>query len=478
LSKKILHHPLFFLFVYLLIHFLLRITLSDTLQVDDREQIFYSQSLHFGYDMPQPPLYSWISYVFFKIFGVQLFTVTFVKYFLIFITFIYLFLAAEIVFKDRTKVKILLSSFLLMPSFAWHMHQGFTHTILLGLAISMTFFYFLKLHFDKKKIYYFLLGISIGIGLLSKYSYLIFLFLTLVSILISKSKKNIILDKAFLITLIVGLLISMPHYSWLIENWSQIFPLAHERLISSNNLTVFSKFREIILSSIGFLTPLVFVVLLIFLFSIRHLSKKNGKFIPPTIENFLDKYFIIMLILLAFSLVLIDIKEVKVRWLHPILMIFPFWLYLKAFKYIDLKNKFLKPFIISTVIFTTLVFLIRIVQMTIAPELGYKGRINTPIVSSLRKIPLSIINEIDTIKTDDYFLGPHIFGVFRDKRIIILKEAFRDIDNSNLKNCLIIWDNDGYDDNHKLKFEKFSGKINNKYGYSLFYKFLDNGNCK
>jgi len=46
------------IFLYILIHFVIRLSLSETIQVDDSEQIFYGQNLQLGYPIPQPPLYT------------------------------------------------------------------------------------------------------------------------------------------------------------------------------------------------------------------------------------------------------------------------------------------------------------------------------------------------------------------------------------------------------------------------------------
>ncbi|HIC40125.1 MAG TPA: glycosyltransferase, partial [Piscirickettsiaceae bacterium] len=52
---------------YLVVHVFIRLFFSQTLQVDDAEQIRLSQELLLGYPIPQPPLYSWVSWGMFQI---------------------------------------------------------------------------------------------------------------------------------------------------------------------------------------------------------------------------------------------------------------------------------------------------------------------------------------------------------------------------------------------------------------------------
>ena len=127
-----LRKPLFWIFLYVLFHILIRLLFSTTLQVDDAEQIIHAQDLLLGYSMPQPPLYSWLSWGMFKIFSTSLYALTLLKYALIALTFWFTWLVSGQLFQHLQTRYIATFSYLLMPSFAWHMHQGFTHTILLS----------------------------------------------------------------------------------------------------------------------------------------------------------------------------------------------------------------------------------------------------------------------------------------------------------------------------------------------------------
>ena len=200
-TLKGFYHPLFLVFFYLLCHFLVSFFLNDTLQVDDREQIFIAQELQFGYNLPQPPLYSWLSFLFFEIFGVNHISLLTLKYILIFLTFTFIFKTSEIIFnKNSISVSISTLSFLLLPSFFWHMHQGFTHTILLGLGIAMSIHYLFRLSLDKSLTNYLLFGFSLSVGILGKYSFIIFIFLILLTGISIKEFREILRNKFFFYT--------------------------------------------------------------------------------------------------------------------------------------------------------------------------------------------------------------------------------------------------------------------------------------
>jgi 4-amino-4-deoxy-L-arabinose transferase-like glycosyltransferase len=118
---KLFKNPVFWILIYLVTHFLIRLLFSTTLQVDDAEQIRHAQQFLLGHPIPQPPLYSWLSWGFFKIFGTGLFALTLLKYTLITLTFWLTWLVSGQLFQHLQTRYIATFSYLLMPSFAWHM---------------------------------------------------------------------------------------------------------------------------------------------------------------------------------------------------------------------------------------------------------------------------------------------------------------------------------------------------------------------
>ena len=98
-SNPFIKKPLFWLLIYLAIHFLIRVLFNQTLQVDDSEQIGHAQNLLLGYSIPQPPLYSWLTWIMFQIFGTGLFALTLLKYALISLTFWFTWLVSGQLFQ-------------------------------------------------------------------------------------------------------------------------------------------------------------------------------------------------------------------------------------------------------------------------------------------------------------------------------------------------------------------------------------------
>ncbi len=85
--KNLLGKYSFWISLYIIIHLIIRLSFSQTMQVDDAEQIRHAQELLLGHPIPQPPMYSWLSWIVFQIFGTGLLALTVLKYMVISLTF-------------------------------------------------------------------------------------------------------------------------------------------------------------------------------------------------------------------------------------------------------------------------------------------------------------------------------------------------------------------------------------------------------
>ena len=214
-SNSLIKKPLFWLFIYLVVHFLIRVLFSQTLQVDDAEQIRHAQELLLGYPIPQPPMYSWLSWGSFQLLGSGLFALTLIKYILITLTFWLTWLVSGQIFQHLQTRYIATFSYLLIPSFAWHMHQGFTHTILLGFGIILSLHALLSLKENNSIKNYLYFGLSLSIGLMAKYSFLLFMIPLLISAISIASFRKIIINQKTLLNRIY-LITVMSHISRLV----------------------------------------------------------------------------------------------------------------------------------------------------------------------------------------------------------------------------------------------------------------------
>ena len=191
-----------FIISYFSVSFILRISSSNTLNLDEAEQYFFADDLKFIYKS-QLPLYNWIVFIFTKIIGKSFFLIIFIKFLLLTIFHLSLLHFCKIICQDNKIHGATLYSILLFtPQISWEMHRDLTHTLVAYISIVITSFSIVLFRFKKKQ---FILAFSYIIGVLSKINIHFFLIsLLLVNIRKIFENKRIFF---FISTILVSFLI-------------------------------------------------------------------------------------------------------------------------------------------------------------------------------------------------------------------------------------------------------------------------------
>jgi 4-amino-4-deoxy-L-arabinose transferase-like glycosyltransferase len=377
----------------------------------------------------------------FKIFSTGLLALTLLKYTLIFLTFWFTWLVSGQLFQHVQTRYIATFSYLLMPSFAWHMHQGFTHTILLGFGIILSLHALLSLKENNSIKNYLYFGLSLSIGLMAKYSFLLFMIPLLISAISIASFRKIIINQKTLLSIGVFIIVVGPHAYWLTQHYQEVFLSIDQKLkVTSDNLLVdrIKSVGQFTGAAIAFVVPFSLIFIINSWRKIFNIDKQASKYDSSLLLN---RFYLIILASVILLAIFVSMPHFKVRWFHPLMMIFPLWMLTRVERKTPLPKSIMRWFAGITVIFTVLIVLIRIAQVTIGPELGKYGRLNRPIIETFDKLPISFI-ENSIIKTEDGFIGSHLLSHYQKLNIIIEDRSFRKEYYKNSTQCLWLWDDD------------------------------------
>jgi 4-amino-4-deoxy-L-arabinose transferase-like glycosyltransferase len=441
IKKNLFYHPVTWITAYLLTHLLTRLIFSTTLQVDDAEQIRHAQNLLLGYPIPQPPLYSWLSWGMFKIFSTGLFALTLLKYTLIFLTFWFTWLVSGQLFQHVQTRYIATFSYLLMPSFAWHMHQGFTHTILLGFGIILSLHALLSLKENNSIKNYLYFGLSLSIGLMAKYSFLLFIIPLLISAISIAPFRKIIINQKTLLSIGVLIIVVGPHTYWLTQHYQEVFLSIDQKLKATSDNFLVDRIKSVWQfagAAIAFVVPFSLIFIINSWRKIFNIDKQASK---DDSSLLLNRFYLIILTSVILLAIFVSMPHFKVRWFHPLMMAFPLWMLTRIERKTLLSKSIMLWFTGITVIFTVLILSIRIAQITIGPELGQYGRLNRPIIETFDKLPKSLIRS-SVIKTEDGFVGSHLLSHYQQHNIVIENRNFRKEYYKDSVQCLWLWDDD------------------------------------
>ena len=316
-------HIRFFLFLgcYFAFHVVLRVLVSDSLDYDEAEQALLGQWLAAGYT-EQPPLYTWIQYFFFQLFGRNVFAVSLLKNLLLFLTYIFVFFSSSKILKNNRAAILATASLLLIPQIGWESQRDMTHTTLVVMIAAATLWQAMRLVKSQSLMHYCLLGLLIGIGFLSKANFGLFLVILFFALLTVPEGRKIILNPQILITLIISIVVSWYYFIWIFNNPDIFFSATYKFRRGAGNY-FFSGTLSVFIKSFLFLSPLWLIYLIVFPagFSPRK------KFADSFYSLFMTRYMLSLIFVLLVVVLLFKVSYVKDRWLQPLLFATPIFFF-------------------------------------------------------------------------------------------------------------------------------------------------------
>lgn len=190
--------------------------------VDDSEQLMYMHYLWAGYGGSQPPLYTWLARLVAGVVGTNILALKIVKYLLIGVALASAFIAVRrLGYSSRAGAAAMLG-LLLFPQMVWEMQHALTHSIAAFCFSVVLFLALVELVQRRSLTAYVLFGVAIAAALLSKYNNVIFLAALVLSTLSLRETRGVILNRQFLISVAVAVLLCLPTLYWSLTHTDQV----------------------------------------------------------------------------------------------------------------------------------------------------------------------------------------------------------------------------------------------------------------
>jgi hypothetical protein len=323
---------------YGLAYSLLRLSLSDNLPQDDVTSNVLTQTLALGYVPRQPPLYEWLQWSVQQIIGPTLPSFLLIKYGLLTGTVGFLYLAATRIFRESGYAILAgLSPFLLFQ-FAWNLHEGVTHSMLLTCLVAASLWAVMRISENGRAFDYLLLGIIVGLGLISKWGYAGFLLILFISAMLQPSLRALIVDPRSLLSLCAVAVVSTPVVYWLIAGQHDLVALYGKAVAPKAHL---DRFRATLIglglsiyAPLGFLFPLDIILPVLFPASVRTAWADIKRAVAPAswLGNKPDWPLLILhstiggFLLLILGALLTGATHYLERYMHPFFLLTPLWM--------------------------------------------------------------------------------------------------------------------------------------------------------
>lgn len=311
-------------------HLVLRASFSGALGTDDMFEAILVQKLSAGYMLRQPPLYEWLLWSAQQVVGPTIWAALLVKYGLISLASLFLFLTARRAIPDPRLAALCVFAYSLFYQFGWNLHEGVTHTVVLVFACAFSAWGFIRAVESRSLGFYALFGLGIGIGLLAKHSYPLFPLALIGAALWGSGWRQRLRWAGFCVTLAVAALVYSPYAYWMIteglvllDEVSATMGVASEASHLGRAATGLSRLG---FGLLGFSVPLVPLVVL--LFWQRYAGRMSEAAQPVSdVGRFCGRAVLIMIGLTALLILLTGATYVKERHMHPLLILLPIWLF-------------------------------------------------------------------------------------------------------------------------------------------------------
>jgi 4-amino-4-deoxy-L-arabinose transferase-like glycosyltransferase len=385
---------------YFCLEFIVRMLMPHSMRYDESQQAFFSQWLTLGYDS-QPPLYNWFQTAFVSVFGLSLAIISLVKNLVLFLVYLSYYKLARLVLTDKVFAVIATLSLLTIPQLFWEAQRDLTHTVAQMLTINLFLYGVIRTLKTPSLSSYLLTGLALGLGMLSKYNFALMAAATIAAVWLHPMGRTRLFDKRFLATVLIALVIFLPHGLWLIHNLG---------LASGRTLGIMeqdapkSEWAKLIQGPIEFFKLAIVICLPTLV--IYGLAFGKGLFGNLKRSNewtrFFAKIFVVIAILILILIVGIGMTAMRDRWLLPFLFLLPIYLCLKM-EVAGLRGEdFVKRFVYIPLAMMLLIPAALLTRVTVPKLFGSYEAYNVPYADFVSQIVSTEGKQPGVVITDDW----------------------------------------------------------------------------
>lgn len=311
---------------YFVLHVVLRLLTPSSLELDEGEQLFFSQSLSLLYDS-QPPFYNWLQYGAIHVFGVSVTALIVLKNLLLFLCYLLLWRTADLMLRDKGLAAIAALGLITINQVSFEAQRDLTHTVAALFSACLFLYAFILTLKAPSSWSYALTGLAAGIGMLSKYNFLLLPVGALIAILPSQDFRSRLFDWRILLTIIIGAVVVGPHGWQFIHHVDIATNRTIGKLVSTEEnwaVQVAKGLGALALALVAFWVPPLLIFWLAFG---RRLNAAFAASNP--MSRLIGRMWIAIVVMLVLIVLFAGATDIRPRWLVPIFFPLPLWLCLK-----------------------------------------------------------------------------------------------------------------------------------------------------
>ncbi|MFZ0693411.1 MAG: glycosyltransferase family 39 protein [Alphaproteobacteria bacterium] len=329
--------------LYILIHFALRLAISPAIAVDDVAETIFAQNLQWSYYYRQPPLYTWLLWGAFRVFGVTAAAVFLVKYTLVALGYVFYYLSAREIIDDRRLVLAAALSPSLIYAIGYGVHVGFTNTVLLTTSCAATFNAFLLVTRRGENGDYLFFGAALAAGLLSKWGFPAFAGALLAAGMMQEPTRRRLFNPRIVLAFLPLTAIILPFLLWGFHGGHGMGSLFKDAMRRGGGAAyvpgIMSGLWKLVAAIVGFLAPFWIFAVAVFPRAVTAAPRlsasgqsASGMPGPGALDcrKLLEHFFIAMAAIVLIGVLAAGVTQYKSRWMHTVLILFPLYFFCRV----------------------------------------------------------------------------------------------------------------------------------------------------
>jgi 4-amino-4-deoxy-L-arabinose transferase-like glycosyltransferase len=405
--------------LYILAHVALRVWLSPVVTIDDAREALFAQTLEWGYQPRQPPLYNWLVWLAFRLLGVGIWPLVLVKYAVLGAAYLCLYLSARRVLGDARLAALGTFSLLLVVPLNWVVHEALTHSLAALAVAALTFYVLLRVEAGGGLGASVGLGLALALGFLAKFSFALFAGSLLLAALSLPSFRASLLRPRMVLGLGGGALVLLPYLVWFYRHDFSLGRMYGEEvdpgLEEPYLLGVASALYYIARIAFYYLTPLSLVVLALFP-AIWRDRRARPTAVLTAPRRLVRRFFLAEGAILLAAALFAGLTYLKFRWMIPTLFLLP----LMLFSWVDGAEPRSVAWYARVLLVAELLVLVAFAaNIYRGDRLGRPSRLTTPYDRIAAQLALTGFRH-GTIAAGEGALGGNLRLHFREARVIRL----------------------------------------------------------
>jgi 4-amino-4-deoxy-L-arabinose transferase-like glycosyltransferase len=323
-SGALISHPLTWLLVWAAAQVLSRAWNTPALELDEAQQMIWSQQLALGYG-PQPPLYTWLQWGVNAVLGPTVWALSVLKVSLLALTYAFMWAAARESGLRAQTAWWVAASLMWLPLMGWESLRDLTHTVLLNCLVAATWWALARQIQRPRPVGFVWLGLALGLGVLSKYSFVLFAGALAASALSLPTVRAALLTRGWWLLPLVAGLVVLPHGLWVLEHWSLASQATAGKLRMEAHISHWVGLSSLLQGVVGNLLLWAIAVALVFGRAWWSPPMPAHRAVAEWLRPLIARYLLVVLACLLLMVFAGQASHFKGRWLHPLVCVVP-WL--------------------------------------------------------------------------------------------------------------------------------------------------------